>query len=321
VSIPPSDPHAVPQLLGRLTPPQVDGVTSAVEEAADVDGVPPLSEHVLLHLRYGGDESTRNLVMWDGDELAGYLHLDLTDPVDGPSAELVVRPSMRRRGYGRALITSALAQSGGRLRLWAHGGLPEAAAMASQLGFTKNRELWQLRRSLLAPLPKVELPTGVTLRAFVPGDDDKEWLAVNALAFAGYPDQGGWTLDDLHLRLHEDWFDPAGFLVADRAGAMVGFDWTKVHGGAHTHHAEADGAQQDQHGHEPIGEIYVIGVHPAAQGLGLGRQLTVAGLLHLRSRGLHQVMLYVDESNTPAIHLYDSLGFSKWDVDVMFRYG
>ncbi len=209
--------------------------------------------------------------------------------------------------------------------------------MAGHLGFTKIRELWQLRRSLLAPLPKVELPDGVTLRAFVPGDDDDEWLALNAIAFARYPDQGGWTLDDLRQRLREDWFDAAGFLVAERASEMVGFDWTKVHGGSHTHHATANLRHPDHddhhdhhdpetssgsdHGHEPIGEIYVIGVHPHAQGLGLGRQLTLAGLRHLRSRGLHQVMLYVDESNTPAIRLYESLGFSKWDVDVMFRFG
>jgi mycothiol synthase len=73
-------------------------------------------------------------------------------------------------------------------------------------------------------------------------------------------------------------------------------------------------------GNPPIGEVYVVGVDPGQQGGGLGRALTLAGIAHLRALGLDQVMLYVDESNTPAVKMYTSLGFDRWHTDVMYRH-
>jgi len=328
------------ETVRRLTPDQVAEVTALVNDATDIDGVRPLSEHVMLHLRYGGDEPARNLLLWDSTtgRLAAYAHLDVTDPIDGPSTELVVAPDLRRRGYGRALISHALTQAGGRLRLWAHGDLPEASLMAAHLGFHRARVLRQLRRSLSAPLPRVSTPEGVTIRTFNPGSDDGPWLALNALAFAEHPEQGSWTLDDLHQRMRESWFDPAGFFLAERDGRLVGFHWTKVHGGRHTYPApehthepqhddephehthEPHEHTHEPHGHEPIGEVYVLGVDPAEHGHGLGRVLTVVGLRYLRARGLPDVMLYVDDSNASAIRLYESLGFARWNTDVLFHH-
>jgi mycothiol synthase len=249
-------------------------------------------------------------MVWQDDRLVAYAHIDVTDEVEGPTAELVVAPELRRHGFGRALIEQALRDTGGRLRLWAHGDLPEASLMAERLGFRRVRALLQMRRSLAGPLPRTEPPPGITVRTFVPGSDDEGWLALNARAFADHPEQGLWTLDDLHHRMRERWFDPNGFFLAERDGELVGFHWTKVHG-----------TQGSGHGHDPVGEVYVLGVDPDAHGLGLGRLLTVVGLRHLRARGLPDVMLYVDGSNTAAIRLYESLGFARSDTDVVFRHG
>lgn len=308
------------EVLGPIDADEVRRVSALVEAATEADGVRPLSEHVMLHLRYGGDERVRNVLAWSGDDLAAYAHLDVTDEVAGASAELVVAPGYRGRGLGRALVEATLAETpDGRLRLWSHGGHPGAAALARTLGFEQSRALWQMRRSLYAPLPAVELPPGVSVRSFEPGSDDDAWVALNAEAFAGHPEQGSWTVHDLHRREREPWFDPAGFFLAERDGRLVGFHWTKVHGGEGEHHEHPDGPHAHEgHGHEPIGEVYVVGVHPAERGTGLGRAMTLVGLRHLRQCGLPDAMLFVDADNAAAIKVYTSLGFTRWETDVMF---
>ncbi len=307
------------------------------------DGIAPLSEHVLLHLQYGGDTDVRHVLAYAGEELLGYGHLDVTDELAGSSAELAVTPEARRRGIGHALVEHLQAESpDGRLRLWARGGSSGAAALASSLGFAHSRTLLRMRRPLSDDIPEPVWPARTHVRTFLPGLDDQEWLALNSRAFADLPDQGGWTQDDLEVRMREPWFDPAGFFLAIEDNAegqehIVGFHWTKVHGSTehshddeHEHHDEHshddhvhgdDPSYGHSHGHDPIGEVYVVGIDPDHRGSGLGRALTLVGLGHLRRVGLPDVMLYVDAANTAAIALYESLGFQVWDRDVEFSVG
>jgi len=275
---------------------QAAEVEALAAAAAEVDGTAPLGEHVLMHLT---DSDAAHLLAVDGGALRGVAQLDTSEGV----AELVVHPDHRRAGLGRRIVEEVLARAGGELRVWAHGQHPGAVALAARLGFTPVRELWQMRRSLLAPIAEPELPAGVRLRAFVPGRDDDEFLRVNNAAFDWHPEQGGWDRDQLRLREAEPWFDPAGFLLAvDESDRLLGFHWTKIHAGP-----------------DPIGEVYVLGVDPSARGMRLGVALTLAGLRHLRSRGQSRVLLYVEADNTPAVRLYGSLGFTRWQADVSYR--
>jgi mycothiol synthase len=301
-----------------LTAAQVSEILALVGAARLADGVAALSEHGMLHLRYdsasqsgGGDY----IVATDG-EIAGYAYLDPPSAEGEVTGELVIHPERRRQGLGRALTSELAAAADGHvLRLWAHGDLPAAAALARAAGFDRFRALWQMRRSLRGPLDQPVLPAGRTLRTFAPGRDEDEWLSLNGRAFAKHPEQGGWTRHDLELREREPWFDPAGFFIAERGGQMAGFHWTKVHdpgsGGAR--------GGRPPRNEQSLGEVYVVGVDPAEQGSGLGRALTLAGLQHLRDLGVAQAMLYVDEDNVPAIRMYEALGFTRAKVDAMYR--
>jgi mycothiol synthase len=322
----------------------VDGahVRELVETVANADGIGPLSEHVSLHLQYGGDSDVRHVLAYVGDNLVGYGHLDVTDQIAGSSAELAVTPQARGRGIGQSLVEHLRQESpDGRLRLWARGGQSGAAALAASMGFARSRTLLRMRRALSDDIPDPTWPEHTHVRTFLPGLDDGPWLDLNARAFADLPDQGGWQQADLDVRMREPWFDPSGFFLAVEDNAegtehIVGFHWTKVHGEHdhahegdehsadshdHSHAVNGHDASEHSHGHDPIGEVYVVGIDPDHRGTGLGRALTLVGLGHLRRRGLPEVMLFVDASNASAVALYESLGFTVWDRDVEFTVG
>ncbi|MFJ4784193.1 mycothiol synthase [Streptomyces sp. NPDC088794] len=288
--------------LTALTPQQTEAVLALLAEAARQDGQQAVSEQGRLQLRGGERTGVTHLLLSVGDELVGYAQLEDTDPVEAPAAELVVHPAHRGHGHGRALGSALLGASGKRLRVWAHGGHSAARHLAQVLGLTLFRELRQMRRPLTdLDLPEPVLPDGVAVRTFRPGVDDSAWLAVNSAAFAHHPEQGSLTQRDLDDRTAEAWFDPAGFFLAFRDGELIGFHWTKVH-------AE-----------EGLGEVYVVGVRPGAQGGGLGKALTTIGLRHLAGQGVPTAMLYVDADNKAAVSVYERLGFVTYETDLMYR--
>ena len=241
-----------------------------------------------------------------GEKAIGYLNL-APGPEDGSGmAELVVHPQFRRHGVGAAMIRAALSKTSGRNQFWAHGTLESARATASALGLEPVRELIQMRRSLhgiTAPAP----PDGVRIRTYAGTADDAELLRVNNAAFATHPEQGGWTGADIAERRAERWFDPEGLFLAFDAQTdkLLGLHWTKVH--------------SEQAG---VGEVYVVGVDPAAQGSGLGALLTSVGIAFLARRliGAPQptVLLYVESDNTAALRTYQRLGFTQHSVDTAY---
>lgn len=260
------------------------------ERAALVDAVAPFNEASLFALR--ARERARVIVhQADADgRIVAAAYAVGESPV-----EIVVDPDRRRSGIGRRILDELVAD--GELRFWAHGDLPAAQALAASAGLTAERTLLVLRLAFDGPPAAEQVPAGITLRAYTPDDADQV-IAVNARAFAHHPEQGAMDRADFDRRTSSDWFDPAGLFIAEKDGRIVGFHWTKVEDG--------------------IGEVYVVGIDPDAQGGGLGTALTARGLRHLHELGLPIVDLYVEGDNVPALTVYRKLGFQDWKRDTLY---
>ena len=264
----------------------IDTIAAAAEQA---DGAAPLDEATWLTLRHH-PERVRSWVRENAFAL-----------LVGEELSLVVHPDARGRGLGGELLGEVLTAYDGELRAWSHGDHPAAAKLARATGFDRIRELWVMRRDMANPLPPLAKRDGVTVRGYEPGDAG-ELVRVNAAAFAAHPEQGAMDAANLADRMAQEWFDPAGLLVAVEGDRMLGFHWTKRHS-------------------PELGEVYVVGIDPSAQGRGLGKTLTLAGLHHLADGGAREVLLYVESDNEPAIAVYSGLGFghAARDTHVMYR--
>ncbi|MHC3003773.1 mycothiol synthase [Gordonia metallireducens] len=273
-----------------------------VRAATAADGVAPLSDDAVKAVDAEADSPI--IHVWSTGAYA-----NIVPGRDGePSMiEAVVDPEQRRQGKGRRLLEAAFAaarEDGLEARVWAHGDLPGAVALASAMGLQKRRELLQLRRPVGEghELPELAVDPGLTLRTYAGSADDAEILRVNNAAFDWHPEQGGWELDQITERVAADWFDPEGLFLAfdtEDPTRLLGFHWTKLH--------DAE-----------LGEVYIVGVDPQAQGRGLGKLLTLAGLHHLARRGVAEINLYVEGDNTAALRTYERLGFTRFAVDVAY---
>ncbi|MGQ0631265.1 MAG: mycothiol synthase [Sporichthyaceae bacterium] len=291
-------------IAGSLDGPARERIAELDAAVTAADGRSPWTEAGRLALAAGLPDVTHLLLSEHAGALLAYAQIDPAGTV-----ELGVHPAHRRRGLGTAVLRAARTASPVPVRVWSHGMHPGAAPLAEAAGLVEIRELWRMRRPLplepeFDPPGPVALPPGVSVRAFIPGTDDAQWLRVNAAAFAQHGEQGRLGPADLAARIAAGWFDPSGFFLAFRGADLIGFHWTKEHAAT-----EAEPA---------AGEIYVLGVDPGAHSGGLGRALSRIGLRHLAAAGLDSVLLYVDADNAAAIRVYTRLGFYTEATSVMY---
>ena len=151
------------------------------------------------------------------------------------------------------------------------------------------------------------LPNGITIRTFVPGQDDEATVRANYEAFEDHwghhtlPFEEGLAEFRRRYQNKPDW-DPTLWFLAVDGDEVVGICLCAPH-----RNIDPD-----------TGHIHVLGVRKAWRGRGLGKALLLHAFHEFHRRGKARVGLYVDASNVSgATRLYEGVGMNahrQWDT-------
>ncbi len=272
-----------------------NAILGIVGRARKIDRAPCLNDAALIAL--DDPYSHRNYVHYtltrDG-MIVAYASVDM----NRHSIQLVVDPPHRRRGYGRYLIDDLLT-SHPDFSFWAFGNCEAAQHLASSLAMEKIRQLHIMEYRHDPPqLPP--LPSGIEIRPYR-SDDLSDLIRVNAVAFADHPEQGDMDKASFNAYRNQPWYRDEDILVATDSTGLIGFHWMKI---------------QDE---QSLAEIYVLGVSPQRQSLGIGSALVRYGLNHMYRRGAQRVILYVAGEEDRIIGFYMREGFHIVFSDAAYR--
>src|SRR6266699_5410373 len=253
-----------------------------------------------LHRRALAQQAT---MLWEenDDRLLAYA---LVAP---PSTVLTfqVHPQARDSGLETQILTWAIAgaqeqarRRGRTFSLWCrcHEHETKRRVLLEGADFKPlpARDL-RLVRSLDIPLPAAHFPAGFLLRHGVYEEELEHYQELHQAVFDGI---------SMGLDYHQSpAYEPDLDLIAvDAAGTFAAFCLCELS-------EVADGR-----GEYTVGEISVIGTRPTHQGQGLGRALLLTGMRLLKERGATDVLLETELAQTPALHLFTSVGFRRVSV-------
>jgi mycothiol synthase len=277
----------------------------ALLQAGAAPGGTVSTEGLERWLRQPGLQPERDcLIAESGGVPRGYGYVIVEAPIKRAVVLIEAPKHDDRRAVERTIIDAAIAHATALGLDVLHTDVPEDDADRQRAlqaaGMRQLRTHLHLRRETPAKLA-VAAGDGRTIRLAERGDVP----ALAALQNAAFTGSWGYcpnTADEIDYRVFDLPNDaPDGVVLLHEGAELVGYCWT---------HREALG--------EP-GIVGMVGVLPERQGQGLGRIATAAGIDHLIDIGAAPIEITVDGENTPAVRLYEHLGFEQRWRSVWFE--
>ena len=236
-------------------------------------------------------------------EMVGYADMRPEWNIGRVVLRWLTHPKHREGSLSAMLLDRAISRTRGLGIRSIHANISEDSPMAKQLlttmGFTFIRRFLELRldlsQSIFPEMSKICPPC----RPLRPGEEEKLTQLQNR-SFTGSWGYNANTVERITYRLHLPNASPEDVILAFDSNKPIGYCWTRVN------------FRRNKNMSGGSGRIYMLGVDPDYQRRGFGRQLLLAGLSYLKSKGLQLVELTVDSENKGACALYQSLGFSLW---------
>ena len=231
--------------------------------------------------------------------IIGYIDVNPELGIGRVVLDCWVHPEHRRRGLATKLLSCAT----DRARLLgakaAHISIRDdntaATRVLSRLGFSLVRRFLELGLDI-TDVEELDMAQAVLgCRYLQPGEEDKLSQFQNR-AFSGAWGYNPNTVEEMTFRVNSSTCSREDIAVIQEGDKAIGYCWAGI--------SYKEGVPSTRNG-----RILMLGVDPDYRGKGIGKRLVLAGLAHLKSKGLQIAELTVDSENKVACALYKSIGF------------
>ena len=235
-----------------------------------------------------------------GGSIIGYAGVFLEQAIHRAILDCMIHPLHRKKGVATELIRRAIRHAKEADSKVVQVCIPEinlpARNLASRLDFRYIRHFHELKLDLKKiRLPDVE-PSGYIIRGLEHDEADKLTHIQNR-AFANAWGFNSNTPDEIAYRINLSSCSPENIIMAYLNNHPIGYCWTRIM------------IEENPEAGEMKGEIHMLGVDPDFRKRGIGRNVLLAGLSHLKSKGVTLVELTADDEEQVAMGLYESVGF------------
>jgi mycothiol synthase len=243
-------------------------------------------------------------------EIVGYANVTPELNIGRAVLRWLVHPKHPRRRIAAKLVDQAIFRTRElgigtiHVNIWQNSRM--AKQLLTRMGFTSIRRYLELRLDLSKrPLPEIEKKA--TQYGSLQTGEEERLTQLQNRSFTGAWGYNANTVEVIVYRIGLPNCSPEDIVIAFDSDKPIGYCWTRIN------------LQDNKTPSEGTGRIYMLGVDSDYRGRGLGRQLLLAGLSYLKSKGLRVIELTVDRENKVACTLYKSVGFKLWASSLWYE--
>ncbi len=234
------------------------------------------------------------------ESIVGYMDVTPELTIGRVVLDCWVRPEHRKKGLATNLLACATRRAKELGAKVAHVNIARdngaAQSLLAKLDFKFVRRFLELRLDIAEVRWQDIDQAALGCRHLQPGEEDKLTQLQNRV-FTGTWGYNPNTVEEIIYRTNLSGCSTEDVVLTCDGDKIIGYCWTGV---------TYDGGVASE---DRKGRIYMMGTDPDYRGKGVGKKVLLAGLAHLKSKGLQIAGLTVDSENKVAYELYRSVGF------------